>query len=274
MEKYKVIDWRLRPPYGSFKNNKIFNDEKHLKNPAYPPSARQFSMDLLIQEMDAAGVEIGVVPFRAGQDHNDIEKLMTAYPGRFECMAHIDPYAEDPVADIDKWIVHGKAKLAIIEPGQYFIKKAIPADDSLLFPIYEKCQAENIVLTIVHGGLYSDSLELYNPIYIDRVAKRYPDLKIVITHGGWPYTTEICHVAYMRPNVYISPDCYLSKTQPGWESYVTAANNSLKDKIIFGSVYPGRSMQRVINDYIEAGISEEALPKVFYHNAAQLLGLE
>ena len=274
MANYKVIDWRLRPPFGSFKGNKIFNDERHLANPLYPQSARQFSMDLLMQEMDAAGVEVGVVPFRLGQDHDDMAKLIEQYPGRFACLAHIDPFADDPVADIDKWVVNGAAEGAIIEPGQYFIKKSLPADDPLLFPIYEKCQKENIVLTIVFGGLYSDALELYNPIFMDRVAKQFPDLKIVVSHGGWPYTTEICHVAYMRPNVYISPDCYLSKSQPGWESYVTASNFALRKKMIFGSVYPGRGMQRVIDDYIEAGVSKEALPDVLYHNAAKLLGLE
>lgn len=274
MAEYKIIDWRLRPPFGSFKENKIFGDPTFSAAPTYPESARQFSMDLLFKEMNECGVEIGMVPFRKGQDQGDIGKLLDAYPRRFECMAHIDPYAENPIKDIDDLIIKGRAKCAIIEPGQYFIKKPVPADDKILYPIYEKCQAENIVLTITFGGLYCEALELYNPIFIDRVAKDFPDLKMVLTHGGWPYTTEICHVAYQRPNVYLSPDCYLTSYHPGYQSYVTAANNILQDKIIFGSVYPGYSLEVVVKNYIQNGIKPEVLPKVFYHNAAKLLGIE
>ncbi|AGA69290.1 putative TIM-barrel fold metal-dependent hydrolase [Desulfitobacterium dichloroeliminans LMG P-21439] len=274
MAKYKIIDWRLRPPFGSFLKNKIFNDPNFSAAPTYPESARQFSMDLLINEMNECGVEIGMVPFRKGQDQGDIGNLLDAYSERFQCMAHIDPYAENPIKDIDDLIVEGRAKCAIIEPGQYFIKKPVPANDKILYPIYEKCQAENIVLTITFGGLYCEELELYNPIFIDKVAKDFPHLKMVLTHGGWPYTTEICHVAYQRANVYLSPDCYFTALHPGYQSYVTAANNVLQDKFIFGSVYPGYSLAVCIDNFVNIGVKPEILPKIFYHNAAKLLGLE
>jgi len=275
MSDYKAIDWRLRPPYKSFGVNQIFDAAK--ANPddtTISEAARTFSMDLLLKEMDENGIAVGVVPFRCGQDQSDIDEIMTLYPGRFQCLAHIDPYCEDSVAEIDKYIVNGKAAGAIIEPGQYFIKRPVPADDKILWPIYEKCEAENILLTITFGGLYNEALELYNPIYIDRVAKMFPNLKMVLAHGGWPYTQQVCQICYQRPNVYLSPDYYLMSVNPGHEDYVTMANNVLRDRIIFGSCYPGISLDFAIQEYIKSGIKPGILPDILYNNAAKLLGLE
>ena len=271
----KIIDWRLRPPFKSFRINKIFEAaQAHPFDPYYSEAARKFDMDLMIKEMDEAGVALGIAPYRYGQDMNDIDELVDAYPGRFAALAHIDPYSSDPLGDIDRYIHNGKAIGAIIEPGQFFIKRPIPADDKILWPIYEKCQADSIVLTITFGGLYCDSLEYYDAKYIDHVAKMFPDLKIVLTHGGWPNITQICHVCYQRPNVYLSPDFYLMPDNPGHQDYVTAANNFLSKKIIFASVFPGKTLKYAVEAHVNSGIREDVLPDVMYHNAARLLGLE
>lgn len=271
----KVIDWRLRPPFKSFKVNKIFEAaQNNVDNPYYSEAARKFDMDLMIKEMDEAGVVLGVAPYRYGQDMSDIDELVNNYNDRFVTLAHIDPYADDPIGDIDRYVVNGKSVGAIIEPGQFFIKRPIPADDRILWPIYEKCEAENIVLTITFGGLYCDSLEFYEPKYIDHVAKMFPNLKMVLTHGAWPYITQICHVCYQRPNVYLSPDFYLMPDNPGHQDYVTAANHFLAKKIIFGSTYPGKTLKYAVEAHLKSGIKEEILPDIMYHNAARLLGLE
>lgn len=275
MSKYSVIDWRMRPPFGSFANNQIWTDENLKKSPTYPESARQFSMDLLMKEMDKSNA-LGVVPFRKGQDAVQAEEMIALneqYPERFKFMAHIDPYADDPVADIDRLIVNGPADLAIIEPGQYFLKKPLPADDPLLYPIYEKMQAEKLPLTIVFGGLYTNELALYNPVFIDNISTMFPDLTMVLTHGAWPYVTEICHICYRKPNVYLSTDDKLDVIHPGYQDYVTAANNVLKERIIFGTCYPEYTCEHMINQYIKAGVSEEALPYVLVKNAERVLGI-
>lgn len=269
----KVIDWRLRPPYKSFKDSYFYNE---FMDPATAPkSATDFDMDQLITEMDAAGIAVGVVPMRVGNDNNEIAELKKLYPGRFAGLAHIDPWdGTKALDDIDKYVGEGKADGIIMEPGQFFIRDSMPADDKMLWPIYEKCEAENILVTLTFGGLLCDKLENYNPIFIDHVAKMFPDLKIVLTHAAWPYVTEICHVAYQRSNVFLDLDNYAFSNSPGFHDYVIAANNMLQDQILFGSCYPGFTLERAVNEYQTNGLTEAVLPKVLYHNAAKLLGLE
>lgn len=278
MEKQKVIDWRLRPPFGSFNGCSIFETARHsrLADPNAPKSVKDFSMEELIKEMDAANVVKGVVPIRIENDNDDIARIQAQYPNRFEGLAHIDPFeGEVALEEIDKYVTNGPAKGIILEPGQIFLRDSMLPDDKRLWLIYEKCQAEGIVVTLTFGGFYGRALEYYNPEALDRVAINFPDLKIVLTHAGFPYTTQTCWIAYHRPNVYLSPDFWILSTNPGYQDYVTAVNNALQDQFIFGSCYPaGPGLQGAVDNLIKVGVKEEVLPKFLYRNAARLLKLE
>ena len=263
---YKAIDWRMRVPFKSFSENKIFIAAE---SENAPESAKKFSMELLLQEMDKAGVEIGVVPYRCGQNQEDISELMEQYPQRFRCLAHVDPYGD--LSEIDRYILNGKAAGAIVEPGQTFIKRPVAADDRIMMPIYQKCLDNDILLTITYGGLFADSVDWYKPVYIENIAKEFPQLNIVLTHGGWPYVNEICHVAYQFSNVILSPDWYLMSAHPGHEGYVAVANNMLQDRVIFGSLYPASTLDFAVSEYVNSGLTPVALEKVLYTNAAKLL---
>lgn len=269
----KAIDWRFRPPYRSFKGSILY--EKYGDNPAWPESVRKFSMDAMIKEMDEAGIAIGMVSMRQGNDNDDIARIKEEYPGRFLGMAHINPCeGQKALEDIDRYVINGAADTIIMEPGQFFIEDPMPADDPRCYPIYAKCEKKGIIVTLTFGGLFCHRLENYNPIYIDRVASDFPNLKIVISHGGWPYVTEICHVAYQHKNVYISPDYYFFKINPGYDQYVTAANNILQDQILFGSCFPSKPLDYAMENIKNIGLTEETLDKILYKNSAKLLGLE
>lgn len=274
----KVIDWRLRPPFGSFKGCAIFNTatNSHMASDQVPRSAVEFSMDELIKEMDEANVVKGVVPIRKENDNDDIARIQALYPGRFEGLAHIDPFeGEKALADIDKYVTNGPAKGIILEPGQIFLEDSMRPDDERLMPIYDKCQAEDIVVTLTFGGFYGRALEYYNPEALDRVAAGFPRMKLVLTHAGFPYITQTCWIAMHRDNVYLSPDFWILSTNPGYQDYVTAANNILQDRFIFGSCYPaGMGLKGAVEDLQKVGIKDEVLPKMLYDNAARLLGLD
>ena len=259
-----VIDWRIRPPFGSY-----------IGSPLYPNGCKATVEDV-IAFMDEANIKIGVCPFRKGMDNADCIKLQEQYPDRFRSLIHIDPWDGAPgLADIDKYVVNGPAAGVIIEPGQAFIRKPMAADDKMLYPIYEKCEKENVLLTITYGGMANYDPGLYMPSFMAHVCNDFPKLKIVLSHGGWPWTAGICHVAYNHEFLYISPDAYMKKIQPGHMDYVYAASGWLKDKILFGSAYAygGASLKSTVQEYIDL-LPEDVVEKVLYKTAAGLLGME
>ena len=59
---------------------------------------------------------------------------------------------------------------------------------------------------MIHTGIKAVSwqrLKYNNPIFVDEVAVSFPELKIVMCHGGYPWTEEFLVVAYSNPNIWV-----------------------------------------------------------------------
>ena len=276
-----VIDFRLRPPLRGFLDMIMYaNPERtaratrmHGFEPA--PSATQRSIDLLIAEMDAAGVTTGVVVGRvAGRfgsvSNEDVQAICEAYPGRFVGIASIDPASrKKAVVAIDDAAARGFRAINI-EPASY--AEAMLADDRRLYPIYAHCEDRGLPVLIMAGGSAGPDLSYTVPVHLDRVAADFPDLKIVVTHGGWPWVHEMLHIAYRRPNVYLSPDQYLAG-MPGMRDWIDAANGFLADRFLYGSSYPFTPVKEYAAWFRGLPFRPEVMDRLMYRNAAGLLGL-
>lgn len=285
----KAIDFRCRPPYKDFNNDWYFGDTvlkniEHQSDQPVPESAWKRDMDLFIKEMDEAGVEKAVLVGRhafaefigSGSDYpgirNDVVvELLEKYPGRFIGVISVDINdADSALAEIDKHIVNGPCVGVTLEPG--YEKPVRDFDDASLYPIYQKCQAVD-AFVILTGGLVYTQLEKTNPGCIDKVARDFPNLRILIGHGGWPWITETLWMGLTRPNVYISPDYYMFNA-PGAADYFAAVNHHMKDKMIFGTAYPFGSFKECIEMTKQYVQDDETLEKYLYGNAAKFLGLD
>jgi predicted TIM-barrel fold metal-dependent hydrolase len=276
-----IIDFRLRPPIGGFLGMLMYANatrrdrltRMHGFEPA--PSAHQQSMPMLIEEMDRAGISMGVVVGRTsgafGSVSNDeVATIVEAYPGRFVGVASIDPTSrKGALAEISRAREAG-FKAINIEPASYATPMC--ADDRRLYPIYARCEELNLPVIIMAGGSAGPDLGYTEPVHFDRVAADFPDMRIVVSHGGWPWVHQILHIAYRRPNVYVSPDQYLAN-MPGMHDYVSAADGFLSDRFLYASSYPFTPVDKYADWFRALPIRPEAMEKVLFRNAAQLLGL-
>ncbi len=111
-----------------------------------------------------------------------------------------------------------------------------------------------------------------HPSGVDQVACDFPDLKIICSHLGWPWITEMIAIAWRHPNVYIEDSVY--RYMPGCEQYIDAANKLLSDKFLFASGYPfDHPLKNVVKKFMQLPYDEDVRDKVLYRNAARLLGL-
>src|SRR3546814_2096473 len=92
-----------------------------------------------------------------------------------------------------------------------------------IYPLYAKGEDRGLPVVMMAGGNAGPDLSYTEPSHIDRVLGDFPDLKVVATHGAWPWVHQILHVAYRRPNLYLSPDQYIAN-MPGMDDYVRAAD--------------------------------------------------
>ncbi len=277
-----IIDFRVRPPLAGFLNMALFVESErrdrttriHGFEPA--PSVREKSIDLLLQEMDRSGVTTGVVIGRnSGRygsiSNEEVASIIKTYPNRFVGAASVDPtnraVARAQIATATK----AGFRAINIEPGSYPVPMMI--DDRRLYPIYAQCEDVGVPVIIMAGGSAGPDLSYTEPVHLDRVAGDFPDLKIIVSHGGWPWVTQVLHIAFRRPNVYLSPDQYLAN-MPGMDDYLRAADGFLADRFLYASSYPFAPVDGYASWFKKLPIRSEAMEKILYRNAARLLQLD
>jgi uncharacterized protein len=277
-----VIDFRLRPPVAGFLKMAMFVENErrdwatrvHGFEPAR--SAREKSMLLLLQEMDRAGVTVGVVIGRnSGRygsiSNDDVADIVKAYPGRFVGAASIDPTNRKAAAEQIGNAAKAGFRVINIEPGSYPVP--MMSDDRRLYPIYAQCEDAGLPVIIMAGGSAGPDLSYTDPVHLDRVAADFPALKIVVSHGGWPWVHQVLHIAFRRPNIYLSPDQYLANLG-GTDDYIRAADGFLADRFLYASSYPFTPVDDYAAWFRSLPIRPEAMEKIMFRNAAALLRLD
>jgi len=114
----------------------------------------------------------------------------------------------------------------------------IPANSSVLYPLYAYCEGHNLV-AIVHGSLHYNrfqSMWLGDPKYMDEIAIDFPNLKLVVSHAGNGFGVLGLAVAQKHPNIFLEFSALWPQYLP--EATLQAVNSYLKDRCLFGTDYP------------------------------------
>jgi predicted TIM-barrel fold metal-dependent hydrolase len=138
--------------------------------------------------------------------------------------------------------------------------------------IYEEAQRLRLPVMIHTGtsifpGARSRAGEA---ILVDDVAVDFPDLVIVLAHGGRPLWMEQAFFLVRRfPNVYLDVSSVPPKTIPKYFPRLA----EIADKALYGSDWPApgvRSMGRNLRDFLALDLPEDAKRKIVEENARKL----
>jgi len=278
------IDMRVRPPYGTFLKDLALYTEEGLQGCAtmfkteVPQAAQERSIELFIREMDEAGVDKVVAPVRATSNGKNevIAELLKLYPGRFVGMAGINPLDDIcyNLSVIDQYVVNGDFTGINIEPGftpEPFAKDGLHCNDRIIYPIYEKCEKEGKTVMLSFGGLCHEGLYNFHPEDLDQILADFPKMRVVISHGGYPYLPQVFWIAQRRQNLWIGADVYAFAG--GGSQYVEAARHFCQNRICYGSGYPIVSLQKAIDLYDSFNMDEDTYAQVMGKAAELALGL-
>ena len=284
-----IIDMRLRPPVPAWTKGSVFRTAMH-----YPrhfvtfkgsKSAWLESVDVLYEEMDSAGIKYGVAMGRAssgagnlgGVANKDIVEVVGSHQNRFLGFLGVDLEAiSESLAEIREFACAPNIKGISIEPGSGKVPRW--SDDAALDPVYQLALELDLPVSISLSGLLSalagHDITWSRPVSIQRVAQRYPKLKIIVSHAAWPYADEMVVIALACPNIYVSPDLYASTAgMICADSYVKGANLFLEDRMLFGTAYPVKDIQESLRDFLNMGWRPEIIQKILWSNASKLLNV-
>jgi uncharacterized protein len=234
--------------------------------------------ETLIAQMDEAGVTKSVLyaveaPIVYATNEY-VHALCKGYPDRligFGSVRPDDPNAPETLERAVKDL--GLQGLKLHPPLQNFFP-----NDEAMFPVYAKCVELNIpvvfhVGTTPFGALVK--LSQANPLLIDDIAVRFPDLRIMLTHLGTLWHNEAFMVVEKNPNVFIDTAAYVSEI----ETILTPdiVRRIGPDKIIFGTDYPMPYAGEVhrMKDFVDCirglPLDQSVLEGIFAGNFERLL---
>jgi len=245
------------------------------------PAVREYGDQLadphfFASRLRADGVERAVVlpehcPETSGNVRTEtVLEICAQVPDFFIPFASVHPLLDpDPAGLLEEYVSQGVRGLKLYPSYQFFYP-----NDQRVYPIYEVCQAAGIPVLLHIGSsvIPGTRLKYCDPIYLDDVAVDFPDMAIVMAHGGRGFWYDACaFLASHFPNVYI--DLTGLVPQNLLEHFPNLER--LADKVVFGSDWPAmpKSVAHNVDAITRLGLSNDALDRIFYANAARLLKL-
>ncbi len=208
------------------------------------------------------------------QPIEDVLPLLEHNPARFRVVANLNPHLHYPVAaELARQVGLG-AIACKIHP----VHGGFEASDRMLYPAYSWAEQHGLPV-IVHCGTstFAGSANAYaDPILLDPVLRDFPDLTVVLAHGGrgWWYE-QAAFLALQRANVWLEVSGLPPQRLP---DYYGRSLPRLAAKMIFGTDWPGvpgvernaRSLEKVL---LGAGCGQDLVAAAWGGNAAKVFAL-
>lgn len=189
-------------------------------HPEFKNLSEKYSPKEFIEGMDIGGIDISCVygcdqldagdcpPWRDKRNisvavnitDEELFKYCSYCPDRLIGITSIHPGRYQPEKKVERAIKEFGMKAVKLYPHSGFY-----ANDPNLFQTYQLCSDLNIPV-IIHTGPKANRwqwLKFNKPLYVDDVATKFSDLKIVVCHGGYPWTEELIVLVYTNPNIWV-----------------------------------------------------------------------
>jgi predicted TIM-barrel fold metal-dependent hydrolase len=235
--------------------------------------------------MDQLGIDKMVVLHMQNDWVADLAKM---YPDRFIPFVFMHPLYDNARETLDHYVGNLGFKGVKMSPtGDWPDNADYYPNDERAYPIYERIQELGVPLLYHSGVIFVDPVKPGRsrtkyclPVYYDDIARDFPNLPLIIAHGGRPFVWDMA-MFYRLSNVYIDiswSQLPASLLRPAMELLWPIFG---PDRIMWGSDadagHPYWLTERyelflqVIRDM---GLSGSAIEKAMGENARELLGLE
>ena len=135
----------------------------------------------------------------------DTLKMAKDFPDAVIPFAYFDLREEADPSEVERLVERGFRGLKFITPYYEY-------DHDIYMPVYEAAEKLKIP-ALFHTGLYRPGendpisrrplMKNMHPLNLDRIARSFPELKIVMAHlGTHPYRLEAAELVKMHPNLY------------------------------------------------------------------------
>jgi predicted TIM-barrel fold metal-dependent hydrolase len=250
------------------------NDFADIERYTSYPSAFLRLLDEL--EIERAGLITYVSPDVMGftPDVNDwIAKYCSTAPERLIPFGSVHPNTvPDSGAEVDRILRLGIRALKIHPSHQELSPNSYRHGDKRMADIYERAQANGLPVMIHTGtSIFPGARNLYaQPMLCDDVGIDYPNLIVILAHGGRPlWTHEAFFLVRRHKKMYMD----ISSIPPQKLLEYFPRLEEIADKVLWGTDWPGPGVPTVRNNlevFKSLPLAPEVKHKILYDNAARL----
>lgn len=157
--------------------------------------------------------------------------------------------------------------------------------ESRLDPLWQYA-SKHALPVILHTGTTFVSqapLDCTLPRHLDAVARRFPEVKIVLSHLGHPYEGECVAVIRKHPQVYADVSALHYRPFQLYHSLMLVQEYGVWPKLLFGSDYPFttvdasiaglRGLNRMLAGTSLPRLAEEEIEALIHRNSLEVLGI-
>ena len=202
-----------------------------------------------------------------------IANYCKADPRRLLAFGSVHPkYVADAGAEVDRLKKLGIRGLKIHPSHQVYSPNAYRDGWGPLAAVYERASA-NALPVMIHTGtsIFPGARNLHaQPMLADDVSIDYPNLVVILAHGGRPlWMNEAFFLVRRHKNMYMD----ISGIPPQKLLEYFPRLEEIADKVLFGTDWPGPGVPDVrgnIEKFLAVPLSDAARQKILYDNAAKL----
>ena len=205
------------------------------------------------------------------------------YGPKFVPFYNAEPAEPNAVEKIEDWIKNHGGKGVKLGP----LYQGFKPDEEEYFPLYEKIQELGVPI-LWHQSTSCDQrfgrLEWARPILLDKIARTFPDLKMIIAHFGYPWIGEVVALVGKHPNVYTDIAALRLRTWDLYNALIKIRQYGFEEKVFFGTDFPWFTPAQTRDGLYEtAKISEgsnlppltrEDVEKLINRDTLKILGVE
>jgi uncharacterized protein len=249
----------VQPEFMKRVRDDYFKGPKSMFNPV--------DLSELLDEMDEHGVRKAILMDNLAKPSVTARKFVEARPERF-ALAMGGVNLLRPVAslrELTATVADLPVAYTVVGPS-FWADGMYPPSDAVYYPLYAKC-AEIELPLCVNTGLPGPPIpgEAQNPIHLDRVCVRFPELKLCMIHGADPWWDIAIRMLIKYRNLRLMTSAWSPKRLP--ESLIHYMRTRGAHKVIFASDWPVLRQHRVVPEANALDLPPDVLDNYLYNNA-------
>ena len=220
--------------------------------------------------MDANGVERAILLTRidkSGKPADRAQRFAVERPDRFSLGVGgfnlLRPMSA--LRSLQSFVRDHPVSYAVVGPS-FWGDGMYPPSDAVYYPLYVKCCELDLPLCM-NTGLPGPPIpgEAQNPIHLDRVCVRFPELRLCMIHGADPWWDVAIRLMLKYRNLRLMTSAWSPKRLPPALLHYLRTRGT--DRILFASDYPVLSMQRCLDEVRGLDLTPEVRDAWLYGNA-------